>query len=221
MCYKYNLKFTGKMSDLEEKFQAKADADFEIALYEEAFGFDNPPMPVITNAERDKIQIYNWGLIGNHVKDIEEARKMAKMCTLARIEDLTTTRSYKDIYKTQRCIVLATGYIEYKHLDSAGKNKEKYELCMDETEFAFGGLYNIWTEPGTNHRYKTFAIVTTAANAAVAAIHKAKRMPIMLKADQVNTWLDDKEELNYYTEITQAQNIEAKLLDRFSQATLF
>lgn len=178
-------------------------------------------MPVITNAERDKIQVYSWGLIGNWVPDLEMAKTQALNCTHARIEDLAIRKSYGDIYQTQKCIVLATAFINYKHLDSKGKRKEKYELCIDNDEFAFGGLYNIWTDPQTQQQFKTFTFVTTESSGIMSEINSGNRMPIMLKTSQVDLWLNATDDLAIFTEITHAQNIEAKLLDKFSQASLF
>jgi len=219
MCYTYRYKGDAKV--LEERYQAKVDDDFEASLYEEIHRFEQPPMPIITNVERDRIQIYTWGLIGNWIKDVDTAKKQALNCTHARIEDLAIRASYKDIYKTQKCVVLATAFIDFKHLDSKGKKKEKYELCIDDEEFAFGGLYNIWTDPISQHQFKTFTVVTTEANGIMSEINNGNRMPIMLKTTQVDLWLNATDDLVVFTEITHAQNIEAKLLDKFSQTTLF
>lgn len=220
MCYNYRLKAEAK--DLEKMFNAKFQNDSEPIFDNDSLAFDHPTLPVITNTERDIIQFYRWGLIPAWAKTLDEAMGISAQCTLAKIETLAQKPSFRNIYNTQRCVVLATSYIEHQWHDSKGKKKEKFEVCIDEDAFALGGLYNIWMDPDSGTIYKTYCIVTTAANEVMSEIHNTKkRMPLIFKQSQINLWLDNKLTLEEYTEITHKQKVNPSSLSADNQTTLF
>lgn len=70
---------------------------------------------------------------------------------------------------------------KYPHLVRAG----------NEEVFAFAGIYSHWTEPETGELFRTFAIITTAANPFMARIHNSKeRMPVILPPEAWADWLN-------------------------------
>lgn len=150
-------------------------------------GFEYPKLPVITNQEQDKIQLYNWGLIPNWSAD----NKIRQHTLNARYETLQEKQSFKNIM-TNRCLILADGFYEWKWLDAKGKSKEQYYMTMpDKSLFAFAGLYDSWFDTLTQTTVNTFTIITTTANAFMAEIHNhGKRMPVILNKEQESGWLD-------------------------------
>lgn len=88
-----------------------------------------------------------------------------------------------------RCVVPVTSFVEYT--DTTPKVAHWFGLGPDRPLFFFAGLWRPWTgvrgkEDATHLLY---GILTTAANDLVRPIH-AQAMPVMLSADQVDTWLE-------------------------------
>jgi putative SOS response-associated peptidase YedK len=59
----------------------------------------------------------------------------------------------------------------------------------DGKPFGIGGIWENWKEPASGEWIRTFAIITTDANALVADIHD--RMPLILAAGDYARWLGD------------------------------
>lgn len=148
--------------------------------------FTFPTTPVITNAHPDIIQGFSWGLLPSWAKDLS----FRKSTLNARIETLDQKPSFK-LVLSQRCLVLADGFYEWKWLDAKGKAKQKYLLTVPDGEaFAFAGLWNAWTDKSTGEVLQTYTIITTAANELMSEIHNTKkRMPVILSLHAEKDWL--------------------------------
>ena len=59
--------------------------------------------------------------------------------------------------------------------------------------FCLAGIWESWRNPDTDEDIRTFAIVTTDANAMVADIHD--RMPVILHRDDYERWLSQEPEV--------------------------
>ena len=129
---------------------------------------------------------HHWGVIPSWCQD----DSIRKNTLNARVESLHEKPSFRN-YVQNRCLVLATGYYEWRWLDDKGKAKQKFEIHHASAEaFAFAGLYAHWHEASGLLR-KTFTIVTTAANKQMEYIHNTKkRMPLMLNPGDEDAWLD-------------------------------
>lgn len=213
MCSHYNLKANPK--EIEDKFNAEFEGGIaaEISIY--ANGYAHPKMPVITNDEPGKIKLFHWGLIPSWVKDSTQAKEMANMCIMAKIETIEDKPSFRDSAKHKRCIIPATSFYEWKWLDPKGKHKEKYEISLADNElYAFGGLWSNWTNKDTGVIIETFSLVTTSANELMAEIHNTKkRMPIMLKSNQISDWLNFTSDFNHFSDIAHHQHLSAHLIE--------
>lgn len=89
----------------------------------------------------------------------------------------------------RRCIVPANGFYEWDHA-TAGK-KRKYLIRRPETPMLYmAGLYSAFKDPAGIY-HTSFVILTTAANAAIMAIHD--RMPLIVGPDQKEQWLHDEQ----------------------------
>jgi putative SOS response-associated peptidase YedK len=136
--------------------------------------------PVIVAHERAEAVMMQWGLVPHWTRDITATHRPIN----ARAEGLAEKPMFRDLLRTKRCIVPASGFFEWKQ--EAGRKVQFYFHVRDDPVFAFAGLYDIWSNPaGTT--LSTYTIITTVANALMAPIHD--RMPVILKQDDEMRWL--------------------------------
>jgi putative SOS response-associated peptidase YedK len=70
------------------------------------------------------------------------------------------------------------GFFEWKAIKGQ-KAKQPYAIAMkDGAPFGIGGIWENWRDLATEERIRTFAVITTNANALVAEIHD--RMPLII-----------------------------------------
>ena len=118
----------------------------------------------------------SWGLIPAQSGD-------GKRFINARSETIESKPSFKESYRSRRCLILADGFYEWKRTGSA--KKPYYFQLSDESAFAFAGIWDSW---GTRDRITTCAIVTTTANETLKPIHN--RMPVILTPESYDSWLN-------------------------------
>ncbi len=181
--------FYFKQSQTAQELQNRYKTAFEKhALYEPAIynGFQFPKTPIITNKNRDKIQLFEWGLIPFWAKD----KSIQKLTLNARIESIHEKPSFKNITHNT-CLILASSFFEWQWLDSKGKSKQKYEILLPNSQaFAFAGLWSEWQDKTTGKIYNSYTILTTEANDLMCKIHNSKkRMPIILHPQYEQQWL--------------------------------
>lgn len=152
-------------------------------------GFERPILPVVSNNNRDIISLYQWGLIPSTMNSTNEASRFMKSYNTlnAKIEDATKSKIYSEPIISKRCLVLASGFFEWKHVKG---NKIPYYISMhDDSLFAYAGIWDSWTDEDGESKY-TFSILTTNANELMAQIHNTKkRMPVILEPDKAELWL--------------------------------
>lgn len=94
--------------------------------------------------------------------------------------------AFREAMKLRRCLVPADGFYEWQNIGT--KQKQPYNFGLtDDSVFAFAGLWERWRNPA-NEVVETCTILTTKANPLVADVHD--RMPVILKADDYDLWLD-------------------------------
>lgn len=152
------------------------------------------PLPVITQADPDKIQYFDWGLIPSWVKTREKAFAYRNKTLVAKSETVFALPSYRGYIRRKRCLIPATGFIEW-HL----KLGVKYPFFIQVKEdahndvarsFCFGGIYSTWIDEETAEVLNTFSMITTPGNEFMAFIHNSnKRMPLILSRESEQQWL--------------------------------
>jgi putative SOS response-associated peptidase YedK len=136
--------------------------------------------PVIVAHERAEAVMMQWGLVPHWAKDITVTNRPIN----ARAESLAEKPMFRDLLRSQRCLVPASGFFEWKR--EWGRKIPFYIHVKDDLVFGFAGLYDVWRNPaGTTLR--TYTIITTTANTLMAPIHD--RMPVILKQDDEMRWL--------------------------------
>jgi putative SOS response-associated peptidase YedK len=144
-----------------------------------------PTQPVLTIREKRgnrTMQFARWGLVPAWVKNPREF----KLIINARSEGMEDKPAFRDALRTDRCIVPASGYFEWK-TDENGAKQPYYITMADGSPMAFAGLYATWSGPGGEEIDST-AIVTTAAGEDTVHIHD--RTPAVLRGDEIDAWLD-------------------------------
>jgi putative SOS response-associated peptidase YedK len=98
--------------------------------------------------------------------------------------------SFKRPFKSQRCLVPASGFYEWQK-----PSKQPYFIHHEDGEpLAFAGLYDYWEKDGQEIYYYT--ILTTTPNEVMTELHD--RMPVILTPEDFDIWLTpgvDTEEL--------------------------
>lgn len=182
MCFFYAL--SREAQKLENRLGVKLISDFKPVYY--AAGFDYPKMPVVTDAEPGRLQLFSWGLVPFWTRP-ENADKIRSYTLNARSDTLFAKPSFREAAHKRRCLVPATGFYEWRVV--AGKKYPYYIYLKDEEIFNFAGLWEEWADPEGKIR-KTYTIITTEANSLVAAIHNIKkRMPVILPLAKEKEWL--------------------------------
>ena len=187
MCYHFSI---NKSKDyLEKRFAAKFKQPqlFKPIYY--ASGFEAPRLPVITNQLPQQIQMINWGLIPNWIKDQAQAQTIRDKTLNARADTIFSKPSYQQAIKKQRCLVLADGFYDWREFK--GKKYPYYITLLNDQAFAFAGIWDNWQDSQTKESILTFSIITTEANELVARIHNIKqRMPVILEPAEEKLWLE-------------------------------
>lgn len=163
------------------------------------FGLDDAPavepryniaptqfIPAIRHDEaaHRRLSLLYWGLVPSWAKEKSIGARMIN----ARGETLREKPSFRNAFKRRRCLVLADGYYEWQQRPS-GKQPHFIRLKSAQP-FAMAGLWESWREAEGNEPLESCAIVTTAANDALARVHD--RMPVILPPSQYDFWLDRK-----------------------------
>jgi len=183
MCYQTRI--IKQKEEIMERFNAAIDALNDYNPMEFCSAFDFPKTPIITNENPDKIQLFNWGLIPSWSED----ESIRNYTLNARIETLSEKKSFKDAIQN-RCLIIADGFYEWQWKTKSGSKKEKYLITLPNEElFAFAGIYSEWTNLN-NERINSYSIITTEANELMSEIHNnKKRMPVILKHEDEQSWL--------------------------------
>lgn len=208
MCFHYKQTKEGLV--LEKQFNVKKRAGLIIEPVTYVNGFEHPKSLIITDRNPDLIDHGVWGLLPNWAKD----ENHQNFTLNARVEDITTTNSYKDTIQN-RCLIIADGFYEWQWLNSNGSKKEKFVIETEHDKaFAFAGIYSF----NTKLNAFTYSMLTTQANALMSEIHNIKkRMPIILKPNDEKAWLAG-EDYNHFA-FPYEVNLKATSLD--SQFSLF
>lgn len=102
----------------------------------------------------------------------------------ARAETVAERPAFRRAFERFRCLIIADGFYEWD------ASKQAFHITRgDGDPFAFAGLWSVWrsAEGGDVAAVRSCAIITTAANAALAPLHD--RMPAILRPEAEGPWL--------------------------------
>jgi len=139
-------------------------------------------IPILTN---ERVYSYaHFGLIPSWAKGRES------MQINARSETVFEKSSFKEAYKSRRCLIPVNGYFEWKKDTQSKKSQAHFIVSSIDAYFVFAGIYEWWYDNTLKKSILTCALLTTEPNDFVATIHD--RMPVILESEQWYVWLDDK-----------------------------
>ncbi len=167
-------------SELAEIFGAEPLVDDPGGHYNVAPTDD--ALVVVQRDERRGLTAYRWGLIPHWAT---EARVGSKMIN-ARAETITSSPAFRDAFVRKRCLVPVDSFYEWKR---EGGVRQPYRIVRrDGRPLALAGLWAGWKDPASDIVRRTFTIVTTTPNEAIAGLHD--RMPVIVAEDAWARWLD-------------------------------
>jgi len=186
LCYTIKINLTRE--EIEKRFRATLEQPELFSPGDRINAFSLPAVPVIDDRSPDHISFYIWGLIPFWVKDAETADALRRRTFNAKAETLAEKPSFRNSFKTKRCLVLTNGFYEWQTL---GKEKIPYLMGLKgQHAFALAGLYDTWTNPVDGKKLNTFTVITTRANPRMEEIHNLKkRMPVILPPEREKQWL--------------------------------
>ena len=142
-------------------------------------------MPIVRMVEGERqFALVRWGLIPAWVKDPEDFSLLIN----ARGESVNEKPAFKNAMKRRRCLFPADGFYEWKR--TARGKRPIIARPSAGGPIAFAGLWETWIGPN-GEEMETAAIVTTHANATMAAVHH--RAPVIVPPEQFDFWLDCRE----------------------------
>jgi putative SOS response-associated peptidase YedK len=177
MCSRYSL--TSPPEAVAKLFGAERVEDFP-PRYNIA-----PTQPVLIAVKpgeaAPELRLVRWGLIPSWVKDPREFSTLIN----ARSETAAEKPSFRGSMRHRRCLVPCDGFYEWTGRPGA----KQPHLIRLKTHglFAFAGLHEQWLG-ADGSEIETMAILTTSANADMAAIHD--RMPVIIAPEDFGRWLD-------------------------------
>jgi putative SOS response-associated peptidase YedK len=171
-------------SELAEIFAAEPLVDdlgdrYNVAPTDEA-------LVVVQRDDRRAITAYRWGLVPHWATDLKAGSRMFN----ARAETLTSSPAFRAAFQRRRCLVPVDSFYEWKR---EGSVRQPYRVVREDGRpLALAGLWAGWRDPSSDPEspviVRTFTIVTSSPNDAVADLHD--RMPVIVPDSAWERWLD-------------------------------
>jgi putative SOS response-associated peptidase YedK len=130
----------------------------------------------------------SWGLIAPWQKNFADARAGQSHAINARSESIHEKSTFRDAFRTSRCLIPATGYYEWA--TSLGKYSPKqpfYITSENGSPLSIAGICSTWRSE-SGEEIQSASIITREAVGELATIHS--RMPVFMPRDRWDEWLD-------------------------------
>jgi len=133
----------------------------------------------------------SWGIIAPWQKNFAQARASQSHAINARSESIHEKPTFRQAFRTSRCLIPATGYYEWA--TSLGKFPPKQPFYITAREpdrsLSIAGIWSTW-KSDNGEEIQSAAIITREAVGELATIHS--RMPVFMERDKWNDWLNPK-----------------------------
>ena len=171
-----------QLADFEPNYNVAPTDPILAALVRKSKDGSEPPR---------QLRTVRWGLIPSWAKD----RKIGSKMFNARIESAAEKPSFRNAFKSRRCLLPADGYYEWYRPETPKQAKQPFFIHDPSGDaLAFAGLYELWRDPEVADRDDpaawlwTATVLTTASVGALSRIHD--RMPVIVPKDLYGEWLD-------------------------------
>lgn len=176
------------------RFSITQPTDAMARLFDATPSNDLPPVPnynvcptndvatVVAGGGVRRLMAMRWGLIPTWYKTPTGGPLLIN----ARAETIAQKPAFAEACRTRRCLIPADGFYEWTK-GEGGARLPWYLYRSDKQVMVFAGVWQRWRMGDQD--LTTCAIVTTAANDRLSAIHK--RQPVILNPDQWALWLGE------------------------------
>ncbi|MCA3628783.1 MAG: SOS response-associated peptidase [Methylobacterium sp.] len=170
------------------------------------------PVAVVTATQGARhFMLMRWGFIPGFVKDEKEFPLLIN----ARSETVFEKASFRNAIRRRRCLFIADAFYEWMKLDEKGRKKQPYRIFRPSGEpLAMAGIHETWSSRDGSE-IDSCAILTTTANATLAAIHD--RMPVILASADFEAWLAPETEQDRVQSLMRPLNDEALVMERIQR----
>lgn len=193
MCGRYAQ--TADMRELMEQFEVTGTSPESSLPLNWNIAPTNPIYIVRANDRTGKdaeakraLTTVSWGLIGPWLTDMQEARASQSRAINARSESIHEKPTFRNAFRSTRCLIPATGYYEWA--TALGKYSPKqpfYISAKDGNQLPIAGIWSSWSAQN-GEVIETASIITQEAQGELAAIHS--RMPVFMPQDRWDLWLN-------------------------------
>ncbi len=179
-----------------------------------------------TGEVRRRLAPLTWGLVPSWAKDASIGSRMIN----ARLETVAEKPAFRRAFAARRCLLPADGFYEWYNPDPTAtgrgqaqpKNTTKpkkqpfFIHRADGGLLVMAGIYEIWRDPTKDRDddsawLRTCSVITTEATDAAGHIHD--RMPMIIRREAIDAWLDptltDSEQALRLLAVTEADALEA------------
>ena len=176
------------------RFAVTLPSDAMAQLFEATPANDLPQVPNYNVCPTNQVHVVHslegqrrlvpmrWGFIPHWYKKPGDGPLLIN----ARAETVAEKPAFRAACRERRCVLVANGFYEWTR--DGDVRLPWYITRADAGPLILAGIWQDWTRDDDTMR--TCAIVTTAANAPMSAIHH--RMPVVLEPDKVALWLGEK-----------------------------
>lgn len=130
-----------------------------------------------------RLSALRWGFVPHWYKTPNDGPLLIN----ARGEGIADRPAFRAAVRERRCLIPTTGFYEWTK-DAEDNRLPWYITRTDGGPLVMAGVWQDWAGPDGIH-LSACAIVTTAANPAIAAIHH--RMPVILEPNHWPMWLGE------------------------------
>jgi putative SOS response-associated peptidase YedK len=183
MCGRYAL--SAAISDIAEEFSTNSAPELSLPV-----DWNIKPTNDVYIIKNQAIEIASWGMIAHWSKSDDEAAKSQSSAINARSESVHEKPTFKSAFRSNRCLLPATGYYEWASELGKYKTKQPIYVSRDDNKLlAFTGIFQSWTSP-SGRVIQSVSIITRQAVGQLALVHS--RMPVFLPRDRWADWMNPK-----------------------------
>jgi putative SOS response-associated peptidase YedK len=183
MCGRYAL--SAMISDIAEEFSTNSAPGISLPA-----DWNIKPTNDVYIIKNQAIEIASWGMIAHWSKSDDEAAKSQSSAINARSESVHEKPTFKSAFRSNRCLLPATGYYEWASELGKYKTKQPIYISGDDNKLlAFTGIFQSWTSP-SGKVIQSVAIITRQAVGQLALVHS--RMPVFLPRERWQDWMNPK-----------------------------
>jgi putative SOS response-associated peptidase YedK len=214
--------------EIDEEFEGLPGPDYNVAPTVAVPAiFERRTRGAHSSEVRRRLAPLVWGLVPSWAKDASIGSKMIN----ARVETVADKPAFRKAFAARRCLLPADGFYEWYKVEAppatSGRGKAKplkqpfFIHRFDNQPLIMAGLYEIWRDPTKDREddsawLRTCTVITTQATDAVGHIHT--RMPMVVRREAVDAWLDpdltDVDRVRDLLAVTDAEMLEAYAVSR-------